>query len=112
MAALHTILTDLGDTTELGQLDSFKTRIAEYRKLDQQILPLAVENTNVKAQRLAFGPVQDAVAAFRDALEAATHSAPARNAAAVDADVARAIAAVLEIQVIEDGTSPNRMTRR
>lgn len=99
--ALHQVLTDLSSADELAQLDAFKTRFAEYRKLDEQVLPLAVENTNIKAQRLAFGPVQDAVSAFRESIEKAGRLAPAKNSAAVDALVARAIAAVLEVQVIE-----------
>jgi hypothetical protein len=100
-AALRTILTDLGDTTELGQLESFRTQFAEYRTLDAQILPLAVENTNIKAQRLAFGPAQEAVNALRESLDTAVRAAPAPHAAAADALAARAIASALEIQVIE-----------
>jgi hypothetical protein len=100
-AALQAILKVLGDSTELTQLESFKTRFAEYRKLDEQILPLAVENTNVKAQRLAFGPAQEAVTAFRQALETAARLAIPKNAAAADALAERATASVLEIQVIE-----------
>jgi hypothetical protein len=99
--ALQAILTDLGDTTELGQLDSFSKRFSEYRALDQQVLPLAVENTNLKAQRLSFGPVQDAVNAFRESIEKAGRLSAAKDSAGVDALIARAIAAVLEIQVIE-----------
>src|SRR4029077_5016231 len=64
-------------------------------------LPLAVENTNVKAQRLAFGPAQEAVTAFRQALETAARLAIPKNAAAADALAERATASVLEIQVIE-----------
>jgi hypothetical protein len=99
--ALQTILSDLGDTTELAQIAAFNTHFAEYRKLDDQILPLAVENTNLKAQRLAFGPAQEAVNGFREALATVSHSAVAKNSAAVDALTARATASVLEIQVLE-----------
>jgi hypothetical protein len=99
--ALHRILDSLGDRDELALLDRFKERFGEYRTLDAAILPLAVENTNIKAQRLSFGPAQDAVNAFRQSIEAAGRLAPAKNSAPVDAVVARAIAAVLEIQVIQ-----------
>jgi hypothetical protein len=113
---LHQILQNLGDRDELAQLDRFTARFDEYRRLDAAVLPLAVENTNIKAQRLAFGPAQNAVIAFRQALETAAKSAAAKNAAAIDALAARAIAAALEIQVIEarhiaesDETAMSRM---
>jgi hypothetical protein len=98
---LRTLLQDLGDRDELAQLDRFKARFDEYRKLDETILPLAIENTNIKAQRLAFGPAQDAVTALRQSLAQAAPFATANNAAAADALVAKATAAALEIQVIE-----------
>jgi hypothetical protein len=94
-------LRPLADQDELALLDRFKARFDQYRALDDQILPLSVENTNIKAQRLAFGPVQEAVDTLRRSLEAAGRLAPAKNAAAVDALVERATASVLEIQVIE-----------
>src|SRR3954464_7286801 len=100
-AALRKILDGLGDRDELQQLDSFATRFTQYRALDAHILPLAVENTNIKAQRLSFGPAQDAVAAFRQSTATAGRLAPARSAAAVEALTARATASVLEIQVLE-----------
>jgi hypothetical protein len=98
---LLTILRDLGDRTERAQLEAFKARFAEYRKMDEQILPLAVENTNIKAQRLAFGPVQEAVDTFRQSLETAGRTAAPKNAAAVDLLIARATGSLLEMQVIE-----------
>ncbi len=57
---LESILKSMGYSEELGFLDTFKGRFAEYQKLDAEILPLAVENTNVKAQRLSFGPAREA----------------------------------------------------
>ena len=41
---------------EAKLLQDFRTRFAEYRDLERRILDLAVQNTNLKAQRLAFGP--------------------------------------------------------
>jgi hypothetical protein len=99
--ALKPILENLSFREEAAQLDAFKTRFAQYRALDAEILPLAVENTNIKAQRLSFGPAQDAVNAFRQALAAAGRLATAKNAVAVDALVAKATVAVLEVQVSE-----------
>ena len=51
---------------ETRLLEEFGRRFAEYRALDRNILELAVENTNLKAQRLSFGPAQEAADAFRE----------------------------------------------
>ena len=99
--SLRRVLDELGDRDEARELETFKTRFAQYRALDADILPLAVENTNIKAQRLSFGPAQDAVDAFRKSIEAAGRAAPAKNGALVEALVAKAAAAVLEVQVIQ-----------
>jgi hypothetical protein len=99
--ALRPILEHLGDREEAELLDRFKARFVQYKALDADILPLAVENTNVKAQRLAFGPAQDAVTAYRQLADAAAKMAAPANAAAADAAAARGSAAVLDIQVVE-----------
>jgi hypothetical protein len=64
LEALRPILRSLGYRTDIGYLDIFKTRFDEYRRLDDEILPLAVENTNLKAQRLSFGPAREAADAL------------------------------------------------
>jgi hypothetical protein len=99
--ALGRILDELGDQDEARNLDTFKARFAQYRALDADILPLAVENTNIKAQRLSFGPAQEAVDAFRKSVEAGGRLAAPKNSALVDALVAKATASVLEVQVIQ-----------
>jgi hypothetical protein len=98
--ALHQVLVDLGDRSETAQLDQFKARFDEYRKLDEAVLPLAVENTNIKAQRLSFGPAQEAVNAFRQAVDAAAAPVSSNNSRAA-ALAAQAIAALLEVQVMQ-----------
>ena len=98
---LQPILQSLGYAAELQHLDAFKARFAEYQALDKEILPLAVENTNLKAQRMSFGPAQEASDAFRSSLEAAGKSAASKDVDAVAALVGRATAALLEIQVIQ-----------
>jgi hypothetical protein len=98
--ALRKVLDDLGDREEADQLDRFKARFDEYRKLDDTILPLAVENTNIKAQRLSFGPGQEAVTAFGQAVDAAARPAAAKNAR-VEALAAQATAALLGVQVMQ-----------
>jgi len=56
--ALKPLLSGLGYTGESRLLEEFIGRFAEYRELDHVIRGLAVENTNLKAQRLSFGPAQ------------------------------------------------------
>jgi len=99
IAALKPLLESLGYRDDLRYLDGFTTRFEEYERLDEDILSLAVEGTNVKAQRLSFGPAQQAADAFRKALEAAASHAT-RNKDRVDALAGNAREAVLEIQVI------------
>jgi hypothetical protein len=98
--ALGPILQNLNYTDEGRLLDEFKSRFAEYRMLDRRILDLAVENTNLKAQRLSYGPAQEAADAFRDALKTLVPSSPA-EAWHVQALVATAVKTVREIQVLQ-----------
>jgi hypothetical protein len=97
--ALQSILQSLGYRADLEALEGFTGRFAEYRRIDDEILPLAVENTNLKAQRLSFGPAQEAADAFRAAVEAAASSTKASCCA--EAIAQRARAALLEIQVLQ-----------
>lgn len=98
--ALGPILQSLNYSDESRLLDEFKTRFAEYRALDRRILDLAVENTNLKAQRLSYGPAQESADAFRDALKTLVPSAPAEMWH-VQALVATAVKTVREIQVLQ-----------
>jgi hypothetical protein len=79
----------------------FVSRFDEYHALDRQILDLAVENTNLKAQRLAFGPAQEEADAFRDALQAIPPSVSAKDRWRAEALVATAVMTVREIQVLQ-----------
>ena len=99
--ALQRILEELTYRDEIRYLDAFKTCWVGYRALDADILPLAIENTNIKAQRLSFGPARDAANAFRQSLEVAGRPITAQNTDRVEALVAHATAAVLEVQVIQ-----------
>ncbi len=100
-AALSTRLQSLGYAPELHALQDFTDRFAAYRTLDHDVLELAVQNTNLKAQRLSFGPVRETADAFRDSLQAAAQLAPAKDRCRVDALVARAELAVREIQILQ-----------
>jgi hypothetical protein len=117
--ALKPILQGLRYAEETRLLDEFGSRFAEYRALDRTILGLAVENTNLKAQRLSFGPAQEAADAFRDAVEAVAPSDAAKNTWRVKALAASAVAMVREIQVLQaphiadaDDAAMSRMEQR
>jgi hypothetical protein len=53
-------------------LQEFETAWEQVRKIDQVILDLAVQNTNLKAFRLSFGKGREAVERFEKALNALT----------------------------------------
>jgi hypothetical protein len=98
--ALRAVLTSMGYSEELTLLDGFMKRFADYRTIDGEILPLSVENTNAKAQRLSFGPAREAVNEFRAALERVAKSAPPAAAAGIELLATRALADVLDIQAM------------
>jgi len=97
--SLRPILMALRYSAETDSLEEFAQQFAEYRALNQEILGLAVENTNLKAQRISFGDAQQAADAFRDALDAIKRSG-AGDRWHVEALVVTAVAAVREIQVL------------
>lgn len=99
-AALRPLLLGLMYSDEIRLLDEFDKRFAEYRKLDRTILELSVENTNLKAQRLSFGPAQEAADAFQSSLEAIVDGA-GEDAWRVRAFAWRALAAVRDIQTLQ-----------
>jgi hypothetical protein len=92
--ALSPMLRELALSEEASLLQQFGAAFARYRQLDGEILALAVENTNLKAQRLSFGAAHEAADAVRAALEPTMKS---------DAQRARALAtsAVLALREIE-----------
>ena len=98
---LRPILQGLGYSEETRLLEEFGNRFAAYGALDHTILELAVENTNLKAQRLSFGPAQEAADGLRDALEPLAPLEAARDTWRVRALAAMALAAVRDIQVLE-----------
>jgi len=99
--ALKPLLQNSKFANEARLLQEFLTRFKEYETLDRRVLQLAVENTNLQAQRLAFGPAQAAVDAFRDSADKATAAASANEAWRARALAANAVAAIREIQVLQ-----------
>jgi hypothetical protein len=98
---LRPMIESLGYRDDLKLLEDFNASFDEYRRLDDEILSLASENTNLKAQRLSFGAARDAAAAFGTAINAAIQGPPSKDQCKVDAIVAKARTAVLEIQVLQ-----------
>lgn len=93
-------LRDLALPDETQLFGEFSAHWLEYRKLDRTILALAVENTNLKAQTLSFGPASETADAFRDLLTTVARSTPAKDRCRVDAQVGQAVTDVREIQVL------------
>jgi hypothetical protein len=98
--ALAPILRDLQDSEETEALAEFGRRFAKYETLDHSILELAVENTNLKAQKLAFGPARMEADTFRKSLDTITEAAPPKNRCRVESLAKSAVVAVREIQVL------------
>ena len=100
LAALQPVLESLGYQTDVVHVTAFKASFDEYRRLDDEILALAVENSNVKAQRIAFGPSRETAQAFGTALEAAIRDG-AKDRCRAEALASRAQVAVLRIEVLQ-----------
>jgi hypothetical protein len=98
MHDLKAFLLDLRYSKEVQLLEEFGGRFAEYRALEQNILEMVKDSSNLKAQRLSFGPAQQEADAFRDALSAIM---PATNAARVEALAATALSSVREVQALQ-----------
>ena len=98
--ALKPLLEELNYSNEGRLLQDFVNRFTEYSELDRRILDLAVENTNLKAQRLSFSAGQEAADSFRDILRSVVPRVPADKWHVV-ALVATAVATVREIQVLQ-----------
>jgi hypothetical protein len=100
VATLQALLQELKFSAESRLLQQFIDRFAQYEALDKNILDLAVENANLKAQRLSFGPAQAAADSFREALDG-VKPASAKDEWRVRALAASAISSLREIQVLE-----------
>jgi hypothetical protein len=66
---LEAMLRQLRYSDEVALLGEFRQAFERSRALDAEILGLAVENTNLKAQRLSFGAAAEAADAFCRALK-------------------------------------------
>jgi Four helix bundle sensory module for signal transduction len=99
-----THLISLGNQPEeVSLVNEFNTAWTEYQALDREILGLAVENTNLKALRLSFGPASDAL----DRLEAALKELVARadshpDRAGISKAAFQAVVAALKILALQN----------
>lgn len=59
--ALAELLKTGGADDEVNLLDQFSQFFTEFQRIDDELLTLAVKNTNLKANSLAFGPAADAL---------------------------------------------------
>ena len=98
--ALMPMLRRLSFSKEIQFLEDFGKHFAQYRELDRTILTLAVENTNLKAQDLAFGPARQAADNFRNSLGAVALRASPKYRCRIEGLIANAVLAVREIQVL------------
>ena len=65
---LGELLAAGGTQGEKELLARFTDAFVEYRRIDEELLALAVKNTNVKAYGLAFGPAAAAIGGMNEAL--------------------------------------------
>jgi hypothetical protein len=99
--ALGPLLQRLRFSSEAQTLEEFKRHFSQYENLDRQILALAVENTNLKAQHLSFGPAREAADAFRDSVRTAVASIRGKDSPRARELGQTAILALREIQVLQ-----------
>ena len=98
--ALAPLLQRLDYAEESRALFEFRKHLDDYDALDRKVLGLAVENTNLKAQRLSYGPARDAANEFRTALDAVSKATPPKMRCRVESLAASAVIAVRELQVL------------
>ncbi|HXB03195.1 MAG TPA: hypothetical protein VNV15_10300 [Opitutaceae bacterium] len=67
-AQLGEIMRASGSPRENELLAEFSKTLADLERIDHELLGLAVQNTNLKAYRLAFGPAADILKEADDAL--------------------------------------------
>ena len=89
-----------GTEAEQALLAQFSKDFVALRAVDEEVLGLAVRNTNLKAHALAFGPAAEALAGLDAALEKAVSQAGAPRAAQAQRLADRARLGVLRIQAL------------
>ena len=98
--AIDPILRRLDVTEEVQLLEQFGKNFADYHALDRTILALAIENTNLKAQRLSFGAAREAADRVKSELARLVLALPTNDRCRAAALVADAVLSVRELQTI------------
>jgi hypothetical protein len=99
---LGSLIEGAGRPDPRAQFDEFSRSWQSCRELDARILDLAVQNTNLKASRLAFGPAGEALHRMQAALETAMQrEAPPADAAAIARSAGRALVAAYRLHELE-----------
>jgi len=80
LRSIEAIVAAIGASEEVRSVQEVATAFGAVQDLDRSLVALAVEHTNGKAQRLAFGPARAAADALRDHLDRAAQLAPAPKA--------------------------------
>jgi hypothetical protein len=101
LRAIEPIAAQLELPEASAALAGFAKTFDRLQDLDRSLLELAVENSNVKAQRIEFGPAREAADAFAKSLEDAVRAAPPAEALRADLLAARAQLGVREIQALQ-----------
>jgi D-mannonate dehydratase len=89
-----------GNAEETTQLRRFEDAFAEYRKVDEEVLALAVQNTNLKAFALSFGPAAEALAKMEQALKPVIDAGGKGGKTAAALLASRAYVEALRIQTL------------
>jgi hypothetical protein len=98
---LADLLAAYGTQKEKDFLVQFSKVFSDYQRVDNDLLDLAVKNTNIKAYGLAFGPAADALKEMNTALSRlVAKSAGSPEASAVALPAFGAQTAALRIQVL------------
>jgi hypothetical protein len=99
---LSGLIAGKGQAEEEKLLSEFDAAWTQYKALDQEILGLAVENTNLKALRLSLGPAADALGRLDAALQQLAATATAAPASAEASSAAlQAVVAAHKIQLLQ-----------
>jgi hypothetical protein len=90
-----------GRQDEVARFTEFSDAWKHHQQLDQEILALAVENTNLKAMELSFGPAGERLRKMESALDAVVEqSASSADASVIERAAWEALIAALKIHAL------------